>query len=872
MEREWTFVMTCRAELLRNPIVPIALGSLALAVAGVANGDADYRFDDSLLMGSGLAGGNLERFNRANQIDPGTYHVDLYLNGKYASRAEVEFRARGEGVEPCFSERFLRQSLGVHPDPKAGRDDQGGCHGLSERLPGSTFNLDTARLRLDLSVPQALLDIKPRGYVNPDEWDAGSSMAFVNYDANLYRSTFDSAGSGNSDYGYLGLNGGINLGLWRLRHQSNYTYSSYDGQTRTDWNSIRTYAQRAVPSLRSELTLGDSYTEGNLFGSMGYRGARLATDDRMLPDSQRQYAPQVRGTANGNARVVISQNGRKIQETNVTPGPFVIDDLYGTAYDGDLDVQVIEADGSVSRFTVPFSAVPESMRPGLSRYSATLGQARQYGDGNDLFSDLTYQRGLTNALTANLGTRVAEDYLAVLGGGVLATPYGAFGLNTTYSNAIVENGQRKQGWRVGLNYSRTFQPTSTTLTLAGYRYSTEGYRDLSDALASRDAADHHDTWDSSSYKQRNQFTLLVNQGLGGYGNLYLSGSTSDYYDGKSRDSQLQFGYSNVWRQLSYNLAYSRQQTVWYRDIVNDYDPSMPPDYNMQHGSTRNNTLTLSLSMPLGSSSSAPNLSTSATRRSGDSRGSNYQTGLNGTLGADRSLSYAISAGHDSDGQGSDWNGNLQKQTSIATFNAGYAESSSYRQVNGGLRGAAVLHSGGLTLGPYVGDTFALIEAKGASGAGVRGGQGAKVDSRGYAVVPSLSPYRYNPISLDPQGIDDDAELVETERKIAPYAGATVRVEFKTLTGHPLLIQAQMPDGSPLPLGADVLDSHGANIGMVGQGGQVYARADGDKGQLRVQWGERTEDACLLPYDLKGTDLKQVLIRLQGTCAPTKEAS
>lgn len=864
--------MTCLANLRRGPLLPFALGSLALGVAGLANGEADYRFDDSLLMGSGLAGGSLERFNRADQVDAGNYHVDLFLNGQYAARTEVELRPHGERVEPCFSERFLRQSLGVRPDPLAGKDDQGICHWLTDRLPGSTWNLDTARLRLDIAVPQALLDIKPRGYVSPDEWDAGTTMGFVNYDANLYRSTFDSAGDGShSDYGYLGLSGGVNLGLWRLRHQSNYTYSSYAGNTRSDWNSIRTYAQRAVPGLRSELTLGDSYTEGNLFGSMGYRGVRLATDDRMLPDSQRQYAPQVRGTANSNARVVISQNGKKIHETNVAPGPFVIDDLYGTAYDGDLDVQVIEADGSVSRFSVPFSAVPESMRPGLSRYSATVGQARQYGDGNDLFGDLTYQRGLTNALTANLGTRVAEDYLAVLGGGVLATPYGAFGMNTTFSSATVENNQRKQGWRVGLNYSRTFQPTQTTLTLAGYRYSTEGYRDLGDALASRDADQHGDSWDSSSYKQRNQFTLLVNQGLGEYGNLYLSGSTSDYYDGKSRDTQLQVGYSNTWRQLSYNLAYSRQQTTWYRDLNQDYDPSMPPDYNLQHGSNRNNTLSLSLSMPLGSTSRAPSLSAMASRRSGDTSGSTYQTGLNGTLGDDRTLSYALSAGRDSEGQGTDFNGSLQQQTSVATLNAGYAESANYRQLNGGVRGAAVLHSGGLTLGPYVGDTFALVEAKGASGAGVRGGQGARVNSSGYAVVPSLSPYRYNPISLDPQGIDQDAELVETERKIAPYAGAAVKVEFKTLTGHPLLIQAKSADGEPLPLGADVLDDKGANIGMVGQGGQVYARAEGEKGRLRVQWGERPEDSCLLPYDLKGADLDQVLIRLQGTCTPAPEA-
>ncbi|MEX5330174.1 fimbria/pilus outer membrane usher protein [Pseudomonas paraeruginosa] len=867
--------MFCRVDFRRAHMAPLALGSLALAVTGLASAE-QYRFDDNLLLGSGLAGGSLERFNRANQVDPGSYHVDIYLNGSYASRARVEFRSHNDGVEPCFSERFLRQTLGAHAAPNTDEVDRQACQGLLERLPGSSFTLDTARLRLDLSVPQALLDLKPRGYVSPDEWDAGSTMGFVNYDASLYRSSFDGAGNGHSDYGYLGLSGGINLGLWRLRHQSNYTYSSYAGNTRSDWNSIRTYVQRAVPGLRSELTLGESYTEGNLFGSLGYRGVRLASDDRMLPESQRRYAPQVRGTANSNARVVISQNGKKIHEAVVAPGPFVIDDLYGTAYDGDLDVQVIEADGSVSRFSVPFSAVPESMRPGISRYAATLGQARQYGDGNDLFGDFTYQRGLTNALTANLGARMAEDYLALLGGGVFATRYGAFGLNTTFSSATVENGQRKQGWRVGLNYSRTFQPTQTTLTLAGYRYSTEGYRDLGDALSARHADQRHDTWNSSSYKQRNQFTVLVNQGLGEYGNLYLSGATSDYYDGKSRDTQLQFGYSNTWRRLSYNLAYSRQQTTWYRDLDNDYDPSLPPQYNLRRGSERNDTLTLTLSLPLGSSSRAPNFSAMASRRSGDSRGSSYQTGLNGTLGEDRSLSYAINAGRDSQARGTDFNGSLQKQTAVATVNAGYAESASYRQLNAGLRGAAVLHRGGLTLGPYVGDTFALIEAKGASGAGVRGGQGARVDGNGYAVVPSLSPYRYNPVSLDPQGMGETAELVETERKIAPYAGAAVHVRFKTLTGHPLLIQAQLPDGGALPLGADVLDRRGVTIGMVGQGGQVYARAEGDQGRLRVQWGERPEDACLLDYDLDASPREagasdQAVIRLDGICTPEPEA-
>ncbi|WP_028631745.1 fimbria/pilus outer membrane usher protein [Pseudomonas parafulva] len=863
--------MNCRVRFMH---VAAMLGAFALMAARGASSEPAYRFDDSLVLGAGLAGGSLERFNSINQVDPGTYLVDLYLNKHYISRSEVVFRNAGDAVQPCFSEHFLQVDLGVKGAPEPDADAPGSCLTLGQRLPSASFKFDSALLRLDLSVPQALLDLKPRGYVSPREWEGGSSMAFVNYDANLYRSRYGFDGNGDSSYGYLGLNGGVNLGLWRLRHQSNYSYTTFGGNRLSKWNSVRTYAQRAIPQWRSELTVGDSYTEGNLFGSVGFRGARLASDDRMLPDSQRQYAPQVRGTANSSARVVISQDGSKVHETTVAPGPFVIDDLYGTAYNGDLDVQVIEADGSVSQFTVPYSAVPDSIRPGLSRYNATVGEVRQNSRSHGTFGEFIYQHGLSNELSANLGLRVAEDYLAALGGGVLATAYGAVGFNTTFSSATVENNQRKQGWRLGLNYSRTFQPTDTTVTLAGYRYSTEGYRDLGDALGARDTGRREEVWDSSTFKQRNQLTLMLNQNLSEYGNLFLNGSRSDYYDGKSRDLQLQFGYSNTWRQLSYSLAYSRQRTLWYQDSGAGNDPLLGLQPWGGRTSNRNNVLTLSLSMPLGSSSSAPSLSSTLSRRSGDSRGSSVHTGLNGTLGDQSTTSYAIAAGRDSNGRGTDWNANLQTQTSLATLNGGYSQGANYRQINGGLRGAAVLHGDGLTLGPYVGDTFALVQAKGAAGAVVRGGQGARVDRNGYAVVPALSPYRYNAVGLDPQGIGEQAELVDTERKVAPYAGAAVLVTFKTLAGHALLIRTTLANGTHPPLGADVVDGHGTTIGLVGQGGQVYARAEGEKGRLHVRWGERAEDGCWLPYDLAAQPARagQALVLLEGVCLLTEEQS
>ncbi|MCP6451602.1 fimbria/pilus outer membrane usher protein, partial [Klebsiella pneumoniae] len=72
------------------------------------------------------------------------------------------------------------------------------------------------------------------------------------------------------------------------------------------------------------------------------------------------------------------QLGKVIYETHVPPGPFYIDDLYNTRYQGDLQVKVIEANGKVSRFTVPYSAVPDSVRLGNWHYAFALGKVRQY--------------------------------------------------------------------------------------------------------------------------------------------------------------------------------------------------------------------------------------------------------------------------------------------------------------------------------------------------------------------------------------------------------------------------------------------------------------------------------------------------------------
>lgn len=840
-----------------------------MSVCSWAAENSQYTFDESLFLG-GDFGKGLKRFNADNNTPAGKYSVDIYLNGRFIQRDSVDFvnNLAQKESEPCLSREFYVQS-GVNESalPQGDELAKRQCKSPEALLKGASWSFDQPRLRLDLYIPQALLTRSPRDAVPVESWDAGESLMFLNYSTNYYQSRYRSGSGGISQYGFLGLKSGINLGLWQLRQQSSATYSQSPSRSRYQWQSLQTYMQRPIAALDSNLMIGQSYSGGSLFGSMAYNGVKLETDQRMWPQSRRGYAPEIRGTAQTNARVVVSQNGRTIYETNVPQGPFVIDDLSSTHYEGDLKVEIIEADGRSSTFTVPFSAVPDSMRPGVSRYNAVVGRARDYGDTQNLFGDFTYKRGISNSFTGNLGLRIADDYQAILAGGVWSHWLGAFGLNTTWSHAQIDDNQSQSGWRVQASYSRTFDYTGTNVALAGYRYSTEGYRELSDVLGERASKKHgsNNVFKSDTLNQRNQFTAMINQSLGDYGSLYLSGSVMDYYDNQSRNTQLQVGYSNSWKNISYNLAISRQQSVYRNQI--DMDGSEQGRSRSYLGNTEN-LITLTFSIPLSFGGRDNYISTSLSHA--DSSGNSGQTSVSGMLDDVGTLNYSVYAGYQQNresqaGSTKNWGANLQKNSAFGTLNGSYSASSDYTQWGVGGRGAAVIHRGGITLGPYLSETFGLVEAKGAKGALVKNGQGARIDSNGYAIVPSLTPYRYNTISLDPKGINKHTELKSTQSRVIPYAGAAVKASFDTLSGYGVLIKAKINGTEALPMGASVLDDQNNVVGMSGQASLIYARVRERQGILTVKWGDSPQEMCRVSYVLPESSEQQELVSVAGQC-------
>ncbi|WP_448133005.1 fimbria/pilus outer membrane usher protein [Stenotrophomonas rhizophila] len=798
---------------------------MVLSFCARAADSEGLQFSEGFLIGGETI--DLQRYAQGNPLAPGVYPLELVVNGEFRESRDITFVAAPAplGAVACLPVALVRQ-LGLKDAYLAALgDDPAACVDVPALVDGATVSFDSGALQLLVSIPQAAQAATARGYVAPGLRDHGITAAFFDYSLNHNRSTAQNSTSAS-------IHAGLNLGAWRLRHRAFFSQGTYGAQHEV----ISSHLQRDLPAWNSQLLLGQSSTGGELFESVAFSGVRVATDDRMLPDSLRGFAPVVQGIAEGNAVVTIRQNGTVIHELTVAPGPFSIEDLYPTNFGGDLEVTVTETDGREQRFKVSFSAVPQALRPGASRFSATAGALRaSRRGGEDLrFAEGTYVRGLSNRFTALGGVQASDGFQAALLGGAVNTPIGAFGVDLTHSRARLSHGAQVTGNSLRVNFQRYVAATGTNFGLAAHRYSTQGYLTLTDFADARS-----DDW-GYGRRARQRYQVNFSQRLGERSTLSLSGGHVSYWDSADRQNDFQLRFQSSWRRANYGLSALRYQL----------------------GNGRQDTrYAVNVSVPLGRSPSAPRLSSLVSH---GGSGQQAQLGVNGMLGEARALSYSVSASDASTGQSSS-SAYAAYQGGLGNFNAGYSRSGNYSALALGAAGSLVLHAGGVNLGAPVGDGFALIQADGAHGAKVGYGNATRVARNGYALLPHVSPYRWNQIDLDPSGLPLDVELLQTSQRVAPTAGSIVRVAFNATRERTLFIDATDALGQPLPFAARVEDEAGRAFGAVGQGGVIQLRGAPAQGALIVD--PDGAQRCRLEYTTPDAPDAYGLSWSQAICTP-----
>ncbi len=780
---------------------------------------------------SGMQTTDLSRFSKKYAQLLGTYQVDIWLNKKKVSQKKITFTANAEQLlQPQFTVEQLRE-LGIKVDEipaLAEKDDDSVINSLEQIIPGTAAEFDFNHQRLNLSIPQIALYRDARGYVSPSRWDDGIPTLFTNYSFtgsdNRYR-------QGNrSQRQYLNMQNGANFGPWRLRNYSTWTRND---QT-SSWNTISSYLQRDIKALKSQLLLGESATSGSIFSSYTFTGVQLASDDNMLPNSQRGFAPTVRGIANSSAIVTIRQNGYVIYQSNVPAGAFEINDLYPSSNSGDLEVTIEESDGTQRRFIQPYSSLPMMQRPGHLKYSATAGRYRADANSDSKepeFAEATAIYGLNNTFTLYSGLLGSEDYYALgIGIGGTLGALGALSMDINRADTQFDNQHSFHGYQWRTQYIKDIPETNTNIAVSYYRYTNDGYFSFDEANTRN--------WDYNS-RQKSEIQFNISQTIFDGVSLYASGSQQDYWGNNEKNRNISVGVSGQQWGIGYSLNYQYSR---YTDQNND------------------RALSLNLSIPL--ERWLPRSRVSYQMTSQKDRPTQHEMRLDGSLLDDGRLSYSLEQSLDDDNNHNS-SVNASYRSPYGTFSAGYSYGNDSSQYNYGVTGGVVIHPHGVTLSQYLGNAFALIDANGASGVRIQNYPGIATDPFGYAVVPYLTTYQENRLSVDTTQLPDNVDLEQTTQFVVPNRGAMVAARFNANIGYRVLVTVSDRNGKPLPFGALASNDETGQQSIVDEGGILYLSGISSKSQSwTVRWGNQADQQCQFAFSTP--DSEPTTSVLQGT--------
>lgn len=546
---------TCRFSSLLMAICCLAMAIFAQQVL------ADDYFNPALLDIDNPQQGktDLSVYEKGPGQAPGKYQVAIFINNNKIDTRDVTFNLvkdpQGTStLQPCFTLDELK-SLGIKTQKYPQLRAEGQCADL-HAIPSASATFRVRNQQLLLSIPQKALGQVPRGYIDPKEFDEGINAGLLNYSVNASLSHARQQGEENSSSQYVNLRPGFNIGAWRVRNYSTWNRSTTGHEEEQKFTSVYTYAQRDIVAMKSDVTVGQSTSPSDVFDSVPYTGVELKSDSDMLPDSEKGYAPIIRGSAHSNAQVVVRQNGYIIYQNTVAPGAFEINDLYPTGSSGDLQVTVKETDGSESHFVVPFASVPVLQREKNLRYSVTAGRYRSYD--NDVektpFAQGSAIYGLPYGFTAYGGVQQSSHYQSQAAGvGKNMGDLGAFSIDVTRAKALLKKQQASKGqsWRV--RYSKDIARSGTNFSLAGYRYNSKGFYTLDDTMESYTRSDN---W-SAPQQRRARTEATIDQTLPeGWGSVTLSMVKETYWSQSQNMTSMSVSYNNSWHGVSYSLSYS----------------------------------------------------------------------------------------------------------------------------------------------------------------------------------------------------------------------------------------------------------------------------------------------------------------------------
>nr|WP_249170418.1 fimbria/pilus outer membrane usher protein [Burkholderia multivorans] len=768
-------------------------------------------FNSSFLSIDGTTDVDLSQFSQADFTLPGEYMLEVQVNDLFYGLQPIEFvalDASGAG-KPCLRAELVAQ-FGLKPSlaKDLPRFHGGRCVDLAA-IEGVTVRYLKGDGRLRITIPQAALEFTDGTYLPPERWSDGIAGAMLDY--RVIANTNRSFGSGGRQTNAVQAYGtiGANWGAWRVRGdyqaQSNVGNTVYADRT---FRFSRLYAFRALPSIQSTVTFGDDYLSSDIFDTFALTGASIRSDDRMLPPSLRGYAPLISGVARTNATVTVSQQGRVLYVTRVSPGAFALQNI-NTSVQGTLDVAVEEEDGSVQRFQMTTAAVPFLARTGQFRYKAAVGKPRRFGGAGITpffgFGEAAY--GLPFDVTVYGGFIAASGYTSIaLGVGRDFGTFGAVSADVTHARArLWWNGATRHGNSYRINYSKHFDGLDADVRFFGYRFSERDYTNFAQFSGDPTA------YGLANSKQRYSATMSKR-----------FGDTSAYFS---------YDQTTYWERASEQRVGVTLTRAFSVGALRNLNVSVSA-FRTQSAGASGNQVSVTATLPIGGRHTVTSNLTTGNGSTSVNAGYLYDDPAGRT--------YQISAGT-TDGRASA-NASFRQRTSAYQLTAqastvanGYAAAS--LEVDGSLvatQYGIAAHANG-----NAGDTRLLVSTDGVRDVPLSGTL-THTDSRGYAVLDGISPYNVYDAAVNVEKLPLEVQVSNPIQRMVLTDGAIGFVQFSAARGSNLYLTLTDAAGKPLPFGASVQDAaNGKELGIVGEGGAAYLTQVQPKSSLVVRAGERT---------------------------------
>lgn len=691
-------------------------------------------------------------------------------------------------------------------------------------LPLLAYEFDAATQTLALKAPPIAFDEFHAGLALPTQITPvrGDGGAFLSYDAYAQR-------AGGLDSGGVLAEAGL-VTAWGVLTSSHALRLGAGAGPRLA-RSATTFTIDQPAAFRS-IRLGDFISPGPAWASPRYAaGIQAATNFSLRPGFVYYPLQSVRGQSALPSVADIYLGNVFAGRQDLEAGPFVLDNLPIANGAGEMNVVVRDALGREQTITVPFYGSSQLLRAGLNEYSVSLGMPRRPGiaagrEYEGFLGSAIWRRGITDGFTLGTGVEsVGRNRTAGASVVALLGDLGEFDLAGAVGRRAPSG---TEGARRGsfLEAGWTYRATSWSVGARQRSYSRDFPR--GEEIVQTPPAPYEQT----------ETQILASYSGGTWGAVSASYLRQRRSDDGDASSDLRVG----------TISYSRSigPAGFVSLLLSD-----------ARGAATQRAVYVSYTLPLDTRHTA----SASLRRidrpadgSPQAADSDTSLSLQRSLPAGEGLGYRLEATDRRDARAE-----LRLATRIGEYGVDWARRAGSSGIRVGASGSLVRLGGQTYASRRLGAAYGVVRVPDYAGVRVYADNQliGRTDAQGNVFVPDLRPFQNNKLSINPDDIPIDAEVLALKIDAAPYFRNGLVITFPVRHANGATIRLVDGDGAPLPPGAVVsLLGSAEPSAPVALNGEAFLSGLGARNELEVTLNDK-RCRILVSYQPSGEAIPQL---------------